>query len=136
MKAFLKELDLSPKNLKKFGITIFICLFIIGLILFFRHKPAFKIIWFFGFLFLAFSLIFPRALRPVYQVWMFLAFCSGWINTRIILSAIFYLLMAPIGLIAKAFGKDFLNLRWEKDKETYWIKRNTQSSADSYERMF
>ena len=136
MKAFLKELDLSPKSLKKFGITIFICLFLIGLTLLFRHKPAFKILLFIGSLFLAFSLTLPRALKPVYQTWMLLAFCLGWINTRVILCVLFYLLMSPIGLMAKVFGKDFLNLRWEKDKETYWIKRNTRESADSYERMF
>ena len=37
---------------------------------------------------------------------------------------IFFLIITPIGLIMRIMGKDLLNKKYDKRKETYWIKRN------------
>ena len=40
---------------------------------------------------------------------------------------IFFLVVTPIGLIMRAFGKDLLNLKYNKDK-SYWIKKSGPKS--------
>ena len=137
MPHFLKEIDLSRKGLKRFGITIFICLFLIGAILMLRHRPAFKVLWPAGLLFLVLAYAFPSILKPIYQIWMILAFCLGWINTRLILGIIFYLVITPIGLISKVFRKDFLDLKWRENKVSYWRKKEPKMfTPESYEKTF
>ena len=74
-----------------------------------------------------------KFLKPVYDIWMKFAAVLAWVNTRIILIVMFYLVFTPIGLIMKLFGSDQLGLRMEKEKESYWIKKDGKVN---YERQF
>jgi len=67
------------------------------------------------------ALVFPRSLGLVYRVWMALGLGLGWMNTRIILSVVFYGLFTPYGLVMRLMGKDPLHRRFEPDAETYRI---------------
>ena len=46
----------------------------------------------------------------------------GWVSPLLIL---FYLILTPIGLIARIFGKDFLDLKLNKEQASYWNIRET-----------
>lgn len=132
-----KELDFSKENLKKFGKTMGFCFFAIGLILFLRHKAAFKIFWILSLIFLAFSKFSTLWLKLIYKLWMELAFCLGWFNTRLILIAVYYLVVTPIGLTVRLFGKDFLNAKPDRSAKTYWHQRETANiPKERYERIF
>lgn len=114
-----------------------LCLCAIGLVLFLKHKPAFKLWWFLGLLFLLSAQIFPIVLSPIYKLWMGLAFCLGWFNTRLVLIAVYYLVVTPIGLTARLFGKDFLNVKLDRSLKTYWQPRETVNiPKERYERIF
>jgi len=57
--------------------------------------------------------------------------------TRIILSLLFYLIITPIGLISRLLGKQFLELRWNKLKGSYWnIRKKENYITDHYEKQF
>ena len=127
--ACISELDFSRKNLRDFGRVIFLCLSLLGLILFLRHKPGFKPVLFTGCLFLLFAQIRPLLLKTVYLVWMIIAFSLGWVNTRLILFIIYYIVITPIGLLARAFGKDFLDLRYDSNIQTYCVKKIRQDDT-------
>ncbi len=62
-------------------------------------------------------------LKPIYLVWMTFAVILGWIMTRVILTAIFYLIVTPISLIAKLFRHKFLDLTFRTENDTYWNYR-------------
>lgn len=133
----LEEIDLSKNALKKFGKTMCLCLCGIGLVFFIKHKPAFRIWWFLGFFLLLSAQIMPFVLKPIYKFWMRLAFCLGWFNTRLILIAVYYLVVTPIGLVARLFGKDFLNVKLDRSLKTYWQQRETAGiPKERYERIF
>lgn len=51
----------------------------------------------------------PAVLKPVYQLWMKLGHVLGAINSRILLSVLFFGLFAPISLVLKIFGKKLLS---------------------------
>ncbi len=133
----MENLKTDTKSLRKYGITMFVALVIIGTILLLKHKPVY--IWFYGLgsLFLVLSIVIPGSLKYVYIIWMKIAFVLGWINTRIILAIMFYLVFTPIGLAMKLFGKDLLDRKIEKDKESYWKKREAKAfNRLDYERQF
>jgi Saxitoxin biosynthesis operon protein SxtJ len=64
----------------------------------------------------------PRALAPVYRVWMALGEVLAWINTRIILGVVFYGVVTPIGLAMRLVGHDPMRRRFEQAGESYRIR--------------
>jgi hypothetical protein len=51
----------------------------------------------------------------------------GKITHPIILGILFFLIVTPLGLIARAVGKDFLELHLDPAASSYWISRNSHS---------
>lgn len=85
-------------------------------------------------LFAASAAIAPQALTSVYRWWMRLAESLGWINTRIVLIVIFYLVVTPVGLIMRIAGRTPLNTR---KKSSYWTEPPRNSYGDRhYEKQF
>ncbi|QTH63655.1 hypothetical protein J1N51_13170 [Psychrosphaera ytuae] len=50
-------------------------------------------------------LVWPKGLFYPYKVWMSLAGIIGWVNTRLVLGVCFYVMLLPLGLVLKLFGK-------------------------------
>jgi Saxitoxin biosynthesis operon protein SxtJ len=68
--------------------------------------------------------------------WMTLAGVLGYVNSRIILSALFFLMVAPIGFLVRRIGHDPLTRR-SGNEPSYWRRRPvTRQSHESYERSF
>ena len=64
------------------------------------------------------------------------AHALGWVNTRIILTLVYLLIMTPLALIFKVIGKDPMN-RKIGEEGSYWIKRESKAfDRDSYRRQF
>lgn len=59
----------------------------------------------------------------VLKGWDYLGMALGWINSRILLSLVFYLILTPIALFSRLFSKDKLKLK-QKNRETMWTERN------------
>lgn len=72
-------------------------------------------------LFLAFSIVWPKALYPIEWAWMRLAVVMNFIMTRVLLSLVFFLAITPVGLIFRLMGKDLLGKRFDPDAESYWV---------------
>lgn len=61
----------------------------------------------------------------------------GWFNTRLILIITYYFVLTPIGLLAKLFKKDFLNLKIEREAQSYWIQKGQLiQGKERYEKTF
>jgi len=75
------------------------------------------------------ALVLPRSLTYVYRVWMAAGEALGWINTRIILSVIFYGLLTPMGIVMRRFGHDPMRRRFEPAATTYRVAKPDRSAA-------
>ena len=79
----------------------------------------------------------PSILKPINYLWMSFAIVVGWIMTRIILTVLFFLVLAPIGLIGRLAGKQFLQLSWDRSGRTYWNKKQVfDLENDRLEKQF
>jgi hypothetical protein len=137
IKDEIKNIRQFPKDLRKFGITIGTVLLLIACFLIWKHKPTGYYFLLIGDLLVFFGVYFPTILRPLNKAWMTLAILLGWIMTRVILSIIFYLVITPISLIARIFGKDFLDIKIDKSRASYWeIRKNSPQTKVDYERQF
>ncbi|MEP7328927.1 MAG: SxtJ family membrane protein [Betaproteobacteria bacterium] len=52
-----------------------------------------------------FAATWPQALAPLYRGWMRVGHVLGWINTRVLLGAVFFLLIVPLGMVLRMLGK-------------------------------
>jgi|TARA_B100001996_G_C18569673_1_gene557914 hypothetical protein len=133
----IKNIKSEKSDLRKFGITIGVILLIIAGFLFWKEKESSQILLTFGVTLCILGIVIPFILKPIYWVWMIFATILGWIMTRVILSLLFYIIFTPIGLIPRFFGKQFLELRWDKSKESYWNYRtNERLIKENYEKQF
>lgn len=133
----IKNIAATPRELKRFGLMMGAILFALAAYLFWKEKGSYFYFAAVGALFAGTGLLQPKLLRPVYQGWMTLAVIMGFVMTRVILTVLFFGLFTPIALLAKLFGKDLLQQRWDKKANTYWVTREQgEYKPQSAERMF
>jgi hypothetical protein len=59
------------------------------------------------------------------------------ITTPVILALLFWITVVPTGLLMRAFGKDPLRLKFDRDARSYWIERTPPGPApDSLRNQF
>ena len=133
----IKNIKETKKDLRKFGLTVGIVIAIISAVLFYYERASYFYFGLAALLLIVPALVSPQVLRPLNKIWMTLAIILGWFMTRVILSVLYYLILTPIGFIAKIFGKEFLDLKWNHKKDSHWIKRDKKiPERIDYERQF
>ena len=63
----------------------------------------------------------PTALRPLFRVWMLLAVVMGFVMTRVLLTAVFVLVVTPLAVLRRALGHD--PMRRRRPDGSLWIAR-------------
>ena len=88
-------------------------------------------IWFaiISLIFLILGLINSKLLTPLNQLWFKFGMILGAIVAPIVMAMVFFLVVTPIGLTMRIIGKDLLGKKYDKKKETYWIKRGKSVST-------
>ena len=127
------------KELRNFGLMFGVIFTGIGLYQLYNDtaETARMTLWVLGGLFFITGLAVPVVLKPIFTAWMKFAFVLGWVNTRIIITLIFFLVITPIGLIMRVVKGDILSERLDKQAETYWHKITPlQSLKEHFERQF
>ena len=121
----IKNLDTSVKSLRNFGLTVGLVFIALAALLYWRQIWSDILIFFAGFgaLLVLSGTIYAKILKPVYLLWMGIAMVIGWFVSRIILTLLFYVVITPIGLLARVMRKEFLDKQYKNKKETYWIKK-------------
>ena len=78
----------------------------------------------------------PSILTPLNRLWFKLGILLGKVVNPITLGAIFFLLLTPIAIITRLFGRDELKLN-RKGSNTYWKNREPSGpSPDSFKRQY
>lgn len=78
----------------------------------------------------------PSATLAFHRWWMRLATALGWINSRILLSLVYFGLMTPLGLVRRGVGQDPLSRR-SAALPSYWtIRQKTRQTPRDFERAF
>ena len=108
---------------RSFGVIFFIVFLTLGLWpLKNSGNPNLYIIGISG-IFLVLGILNSKILSPFNKAWIKLGEFLGAIMAPIVMALIYFVVLTPISLIVRIFGKDLLELKFLKKKETYWIKR-------------
>src|SRR4029453_10985494 len=134
----IKALKTGRRELRNFGLLVGGVFTALGLWFLFRGKPWYAWALVPGVVLTVFGALLPRSLKYPYLAWMSLALVMGFIVSHVILTLFFFLVVTPVGLVARVFGKDFLRLKLDRNTSTYWIPRERPGpkSAHEYEQQF
>ena len=75
-------------------------------------------------IFLILGLINSKLLMPLNRLWFRFGMLLGAIVSPIVMGMIFFTIVTPTGFIMRIVGKDLLKKKYDKNKKSYWIKRN------------
>ncbi|MCC6765490.1 MAG: sxtJ [Deltaproteobacteria bacterium] len=124
-------------ELRTFGLTVGTAFVLFGTISWWRgHEIPPKILWALGASLLVPGLLFPGTLGPVQRGWMAFAAVLGHVNTRMILTVLFYVVITPVGLVMRLF-RDPLDRALDDGRASHWVKREREPVEPTrYERQF
>ena len=118
----------SQGSNKSFGLLFFVVFLIIGL---WPLKNGESLNFYFitaSVVFLILGLLNSKLLSPLNKFWIKLGEILGIIIAPIVMALVYFVILTPISIIVRVFGKDLLGLKLFKEKETYWIKRKKNLS--------
>ena len=115
-----------PSN-KNFGITFSIFFLIIKFYIFINHEKLNLWILSMSVIFLILGITNSNLLLPANKIWFKFGIFLGKIISPLVMGIIFFLVITPIGLILRIFGKDVLKLKFSNDK-SYWIDKDGSKS--------
>jgi Saxitoxin biosynthesis operon protein SxtJ len=133
----MKTSSVGTKELRNFGlVTGALFVFVFGLILpWTRHHAVPFWPWLLGSLLCSCALLAPRSLKWIFIVWRRVGVVLGWINSRIVLTAIFFFVMVPTGFLLRLFREDPMARTMDPDSPTYRILADNLS-RENMERPF
>lgn len=128
----------TPSELRQFGLlfsTVVILLF--GVLLpwvFDQTYPLWP--WVSAGVLAILAVLTPTTLRPFYRVWMRFGLIAGYINTRIIMFMLYYLVFAPLGIIMSLVGRDALLRKTGDTTQDSYRVTSSQRDSDHFERPY
>jgi len=131
----IQELDES--GLRGFGLIVgglFVIIF--GILLPWLYEGNLSVWpWIISTALITCALISPLMLSPVYHLWMRFGLLLNSITTPVILGVFFFLILMPMAVFMRFFGRDSLRLKIDKNADTYRIACNKRS-RESMEKPF
>ena len=135
----LIEINKNPsrRDLVVFGVLFLLFVGAIGAGLYFRrgaHEAA-RIVWIAGAIVTGLYFAIPPLRRLLYLGWTYATFPIGFVISHVILAAVFYLVVTPIGLLMRLSGNDPMRRRLDPAARTYWVEHDPHRNPARYFRQ-
>ena len=78
----------------------------------------------------------PAVALRLYVGWMVAAFPIGWTVSHLLMGVIYYLLITPMGLLMRCFGRDAMGRKFNRTRDTYWVAHTTPRDKQQYFRQY
>jgi hypothetical protein len=82
------------------------------------------------------GLIKPGLVRWLFVTLMVLAFPIGWTVSQLMLLLMYYIILTPVALLLRIRGRDPLLRKPQRDRESYWLAKETPRDVRSYFRQY
>ena len=119
--------DIKISSNRSFGIVFFIVFLLIALypLIYSGEIRVWSAI--ISLILLALGVLNSKILTPLNKLWFKFGIFLSKIISPLIMGIIFFLVVTPIGLIMRIFGKYVLNLKYNKN-QSYWIEKKGPKS--------
>ncbi len=128
----------SRRDLRKFGAVLAVAFPVVFCLLlpwlFSRPMPWWPLAV--SAVLLALAAFAPAALAPVERAWLRVGHALGWLNTRILLALLFFVLVLPLGLLLRLLRKLPIARRFDPDAASYRVPSAKSDDPKSMEKPF
>ena len=141
----LVEINFNPdtKTLRQFGVIAFVGFGILAALAYYEklifsfglgeaRMPIVATFAALGSIALLFSLVAPKANRILYVGLTLLAFPIGFVLSYVIMGTLFFLIIGPIAVVMRLFGRDSMHRSYEPSAPTYWSDAHPPRDKESY----
>ena len=108
---------------RSFGILFFVVFLIIS---FWPLKNGNNLNFYFltaSIIFLILGVLNSKLLSPLNKAWIKFGEILGLIIAPIVMAIVYFLILTPVSLLVRLFGKDLLGINFAKNLNSYWIER-------------
>jgi hypothetical protein len=74
----------------------------------------------------------PRTIDPIFRAAMAIATPIGWVVSKVLLGAVFYLVLTPIAVLFRLIKRDALARRLNPAAKSHWIEREQTTDPERY----
>jgi hypothetical protein len=142
------QLNLRPevRQLRQFGWIALVAFGVIGAVVLVRGgllgmsfgaaaRPVAFAAWTLGVLSALLSLVWPEANRPLFVALGALTFPIGWVLSHLVLAAVFFGVLTPVGLLFRLVGRDPLERAFRREMKSYWVELPEVKNEGDYFRQ-
>jgi|TARA_B100001939_G_scaffold328163_1_gene323136 hypothetical protein len=119
---------------RSFGLLFFIVFLALALWLLLKNGEINLYLISIGLIFLVLGLLNSKILTPLNKAWVKLGEILGRIIAPIVMAIVYFLILTPISLLVRLFGKDLIGMKFSNDIKSYWVKR--KKSLGSMDKQF
>ena len=125
----MKGVSVKISSNRSFGFLFFVVFFVVSL---WPLKSQGDLrLWAFilSLVFLVLGVLNSKLLTPLNKLWFKFGILLGSIVSPIVMGAVFFIIVTPMGLIMRFLGKDLLRINKNRTISTYWINRDKQKNT-------
>jgi len=113
----------SQSSNRSFGLLFFVVFLILGLWPLKNSLDPNLYLISISAVFLILGLINSKILSPLNKLWIKFGEILGMVIAPLVMALVYFIVLTPVSLIVRIFGKDLLGLKFLKQKDSYWINR-------------
>ena len=143
---FLSRINWKPSasELRKFGLVLLAGFGLIGTIFHFGiwpmhtpHQSAGLWYWLLGGMAGSLGLSGTVLARPIYWLWMGIAWVMGNIISRVVVVLVYFLVFTPMRILGQLIRRDKLMLKAKsRENQSHWVDLSNRTDRKSYLRQF
>ncbi len=80
--------------------------------------------------------VWPMFGERFYRQWLLAAVPIGWSLSALVLALMYYLVLTPIGLVMRLFGRDTMRRSFDPGAPTYWLRHEPVADKRRYFRQY
>ena len=113
--------NIKPGSIKSFGIVFFFVFVIIALYPLLNENSIRVWSLIVSFIFLFLGMLNSPLLKPLNLIWFKFGLFLGKMIAPIIMGIVYFIVVFPTFLILKLFKRNYLNIKYQRNKNSYWI---------------
>ena len=113
----------SQSSNRSFGLLFFVVFLILGLWPLKNSLDPNLYLISISAVFLLLGLTNSKILSPLNKLWIKFGEILGMVIAPLVMALVYFIVLTPVSLIVRIFGKDLLGLKFLKQKDSYWINR-------------
>ena len=108
---------------RSFGILFFLVFLGFGLLPLTKEMSRNIYLIIISVIFLILGLLNSKLLSPLNNLWIKFGEILGKVIAPIVMAVVYFLILTPISLLVRLFGKDLIEMKFNNNIKSYWIKR-------------